>query len=169
MSSRSRRRALSRRQTGVLIGAVLLNLAVLAMLAVLLSTPPPVSLPVTDDTAANATCEAAAALSLRQQGVAASIVITRQTLLVNVTGPDAAAAWNVFSSTAQLLNAGCGPFNLVRVDVPDPAGRPDMRLVLELTGPEVELWATGQLDDAQLSDRTRRQLYQTAPAGPPTP
>jgi hypothetical protein len=169
MNSRSRRRTLSRHQTAVLIGAVLLNLAVLAVLVMVLSTPPPVALPVADDPTTDATCEAAAALSLRQQGVAASIVISRQMLLVNVTGPDAAAAWSVFSSTAQLLDAGCGPFNVVRVDVPDPEGRPDMRLVLELTGPEVQLWASGRLDDAQLSERTRRQIYQTAPPDTPLP
>ncbi|HZY40686.1 MAG TPA: hypothetical protein VFF59_01665, partial [Anaerolineae bacterium] len=103
------------------------------------------------------------ALGLRQRGVAASVAITRQALLITVIGPDAAAAWEVFSATVQLATINCGPYNLIRVDVPDPDQRPNYRLVLELTGPELQAWADGRLTDGQLAERTRRQLYQTAP------
>jgi hypothetical protein len=64
---------------------------------------------------------------------------------------------------------GCGPYNLVRVDVPDPDGRPNVRLIYELTGPELQLWLDGKSSDVELAERMRRQLYQTAPAVTPTP
>ena len=72
-------------------------------------------------------------------------------------------------ATTRLAALGCGPYNLVRVDVPDPEGRPDARLILELTGPELQLWVDGQLDDGQLAERMRRKLYQTLPFTAPTP
>jgi hypothetical protein len=42
-------------------------------------------------------------------------------------------------------------------------------LFYELTGPELQLWANGQLNDAQLAERMRRQMYQTVPFMTPTP
>jgi hypothetical protein len=69
--------------------------------------------------------------------------------------------------TAKLSRLNCGPYNLVRVDVPDPTGQPALRLVLELTGLEVQYWADGQLTDGQLSERMRRLQYQTRPAVTP--
>jgi hypothetical protein len=152
---------LSRRQRLALLLVGLLNVLVIGglLLIVLTDAPPPLTA-ITDN---NAQCEANAALRLRQHGVAASVVITQQTLLITVSGPDAAAAWDVFSATVQLAAIHCGPYNLIRVDVPDPDRRPAYRLVLELTGPELQAWADGRLTDGQLAERTRRQLYQTAP------
>jgi hypothetical protein len=44
-----------------------------------------------------------------------------------------------------------------------------VRLFYELTGPELQFWADGQLNDAQLAERMRRQMYQTSPIATPTP
>lgn len=114
-------------------------------------------------------CESDFALDLRQNGVAATVAITNQALLVYVVGPDASAAWDVYSATTKLERSNCGPYNLVRVDVPDPEQRPALRLILELTGLELQAWSEGRLTDVQLSERTRRQLYQTVPGVTPTP
>jgi hypothetical protein len=89
-------------------------------------------------------------------------------MLVTVDGP-AAHAWDVFSATTRLAQTGCGPYNLIRVDVPDPEARPNVRLVLELTGPELQFWANGTLDDGQLAERMRRQVYVTVATPTPTP
>lgn len=162
MSASSRSNSLSRKQLFAVVVVAVLNLVVLGGLVWLVTAddqPPEPSLTPPPDNALQ--CEASAALALRQQGVAASVSITGSALLVNVTGPDAAAAWEVFSMTAKLNQFNCGPYNLVRVDVPDPTGQADTRLVLELTGLEVQYWAQGQLTDGQLSDRMRRLQYQT--------
>jgi hypothetical protein len=153
---------LSRRQRLALLLVSLLNVLLIGgLLLVLTDTPLPLTATTAPDNSAQ--CEASAALGLRQRGVAASVAITQQALLVTVIGPDAAAAWDVFSATVQLATIHCGPYNLIRVDVPDPDQRPTYRLVLELTGPELQAWADGRLTDGQLAERTRRQLYQTAP------
>jgi len=168
MSPSSRSHSLSRKQIITVAVIAVLNLIVLGGLVVLLTTEDPVPLlaltPAPDN---NVQCEATAALTLRQQGVAASVSITNSALIANVTGPAAAAAWDVFSMTAKLSRLNCGPYNLVRVDVPDPTGQADTRLVLELTGLEVDYWATGQLTDGQLSERMRRLQYQTHPTTAP--
>jgi hypothetical protein len=159
---------LSRKQIIAVAGIALLNLLVLGGLVWLLTTTEPTpSLALTPGPDNNASCEATAALTLRQQNVAASVSITDSMLFVDVIGPDAAAAWDAFSMTAKLSRLDCGPYNLVRVDVPDPTGEPATRLVLELTGLEVQYWADGQLTDGQLSERMRRLQYQTRPPATP--
>lgn len=115
-----------------------------------------------------ARCEVNAALAFRQQGVAASVSITREAMLVTVAG-SSDEAWDVFSATTRLTGMSCGPYNLVRVDVPDPEGRSGVRLLYELTGPELQMWAEGKLTDAQLAERMRRQMYQTVPFATSTP
>lgn len=154
--------AFSRQQRLVLLAVVLLNAAVLGGLLIILNNPlpPEVALTLPPDNAL--VCESNAALALRQRGVAASVTITNLALFASVNGPSA-AAWDVFSVTHKLSQDGCGPYNLIRVDVPDPEGRTGARLILELTGQEIQLWADGRLTDGQLSERTRRSLYQAAP------
>ncbi len=139
----------------------------LLTLALLLFTDQPAE-PVATLTDNRQQCEGIAALKLRQAKVAASLTIENQALLVRVDGPSA-EAWDVFSVTTQLTPLGCGPYNLIRVDVPDPSGRPTVRMTLELTGPELQYWADGVLNDAQLADRMRRQLYSIAAAPTATP
>ncbi len=158
-------RSLTRQQRLALIAGVAVIAGIfLAAILLLLTDEPPQPLAWPD---IGAPCEANAALAFRQQGVAASVSITREALLVTINGPSD-QAWDVFSATTRLGTMGCGPYNLIRVDVPDPEGRPDVRLYYELTGPELQLWADGKLNDAQLAERMRRQMYQTSPIATPT-
>ena len=159
-------RSLTRQQRLALIaGAAVIAGIFLAAVLLLFTDEPPQPLAWPD---IGAPCEANAALAFRQQGVAASVSITREALLVTING-SSDQAWDVFSATTRLGTMGCGPYNLIRVDVPDPEGRPDVRLFYELTGPELQMWAAGQLNDAQLAERMRRQMYQTVPFATPTP
>jgi len=158
--------SLTRQQRLALIAAVtIIAFIFIAALVALFTDQSPQRLAWPD---LGAPCEANAALVFRQQGVASSVSITREALLVTVNG-SSAQAWDVFSATTRLATMGCGPYNLIRVDVPDPEGRPDVRLILELTGPELQMWIAGQLNDGQLAERMRRQMYQTAPFATPTP
>jgi len=159
-------RSLTRQQRLVLIAAVTIIAFIFITAILLLLTDEPLQPLAWPDI--GAPCEANAALVFRQRGVAASVAITREALLVTVNG-SSDQAWDVFSATTRLPAMGCGPYNLVRVDVPDPDGRPDVRLFYELTGPELQMWVEGQLNDAQLADRMRRQMYQTLPFVTPTP
>jgi hypothetical protein len=156
--------SLTRRQRLTLGAIAAFNFIVLGALAVLLlsNTPLPVDQPSGPDNSAD--CEQSAALTLRQDGVAGTVsIVGRQLIQVNITGPDAGAAWNALSMTVKMVDAGCGPYNLIRVDVPDPDGRPNTRLLVELSWPEVEAWSKGKFDDGQLSERMRRRLYETTP------
>ncbi len=167
MRIRNTFRALPRRQRLLLISIAVFNAVVLLVLALLLFTDQPVE-PVATLTDNSQQCEEVAALKMRQEGVAASLTIENRALLARVDGPSA-EAWDVFSVTARLVPLGCGPYNLIRVDVPDPTERPNVRLTLELTGPELQYWLDGVLNDAQLADRMRRQLYTVAAVVTPTP
>jgi hypothetical protein len=159
-------RSLTRHQRVILVASTaIIAIIFLSAILLLLTDQPPQALPWPD---LGAPCEANAALVLRQQGVASSVSITRTALLVTVSG-SSDQAWDVFSATTRLTAMGCGPYNLVRVDVPDPDGRPDVRLYYELTGPELQLWVEGKINDAQLAERMRRQMYQTVPFLTPTP
>ncbi len=149
----------------VIAGAAVIGAIFLAAILLLIFDQPPEALPWPDT---GGPCEANAALAFRQQGVAASVSITREAMFVTVDGPSS-QAWDVFSATTRLAAINCGPYNLIRVDVPDPDGRPDVRWYYELTGPELQLWAEGKIDDAQLAERMRRQMYQTSPIATPTP
>lgn len=158
--------SLTRQQRLVLIAAAAtIAVIFIAAILLLLTDRPPAPLAWPD---IGAPCEANAALVFRQAGVAASVSITREAMLVTVSG-SSNQAWDVFSGTTRLAAMGCGPYNLVRVDVPDPDGRPEVRLYYELTGPELQLWLEGKIDDAQLAERMRRQMYQTVPFVTPTP
>ena len=159
-------RSLTRQQRLIVIASTaIIAFIFLSAILLLLTDQPPQALPWPD---LGAPCEANAALVFRQQGVASSVSITREALLVTVNG-SSDQAWDVFSATTRLAAMGCGPYNLVRVDVPDPDGRPDVRLFYELTGPELQLWVEGKINDAQLAERMRRQMYQTVPFLTPTP
>ncbi len=149
----------------VIASAAIIAFIFIAALVLLFTDEPPQPLAWPD---LGARCEVNAALAFRQQGVASSVAITREALLVTIDG-SSDQAWDVFSATTRLTSMGCGPYNLVRVDVPDPDGRPDVRLLYELTGPELQMWVEGKLTDAQLAERMRRQMYQTVPFLTPTP
>jgi len=158
--------SLTRQQRIALIAVIAVNAVVFIAAFILLSGETPPEPLIWPDT--GAPCEAYAATSFRQQNVAASVTITREAMLVTIDGPST-QAWDVFSATARIATLGCGPYNLVRVDVPDPDGRPNVRLIYELTGPELQLWLDGKSSDVELAQRMRRQVYQTAPSVTPTP
>jgi hypothetical protein len=158
--------SLTRQQRIALIAIVVMNAVIfIAALVLLLGDTPPEPV-IWPDT--GAPCEAYAATSFRQHNVAASVTITRGAMLVTVAGPST-QAWDVFSVTARIAALGCGPYNTVRVDVSDPEGRSNVRLIYELTGPELQAWLDGQMSDVQLAERMRRQVYQTASPVTPTP
>ncbi len=158
--------SLTRQQRIALIAVIVLNAVIFIAAFILLSGQTPPEPLIWPDT--GAPCEAYAAASFRQQNVAASVTITREAMFVTIDGPST-QAWDVFSITARIATLGCGPYNLVRVDVPDPDGRPNVRLIYELTGPELQLWLDGKSSDVDLAERMRRQVYQTAPPVTPTP
>ena len=159
-------RSLTRQQRLILIASAAIIAAIFIAAILLLLTDQPQPALLWPDV--GAPCEANAALAFRRQSVAASVSITREALLVTVNG-SSDEAWDVFSATTKLAAMGCGPYNLIRVDVPDPDGRPEVRLFYELTGPELQSWAEGRLNDAQLAERMRRQMYQTVPFVTPQP
>jgi len=158
--------SLTREQRILVAGFVAINAFIFIVAILLLSGDTPPEPLVWPDV--GAPCEAYAAASFRQQNVAASVTITRAAMFVTIDGPST-QAWDVFSTTARLATVGCGPYNLVRVDVPDPDGRPNVRLIYELTGPELQAWLDGKSSDVDLAERMRRQVYQTAPQVTLTP
>jgi len=158
--------SLTREQRILVAGFVAINAFIFIVAILLLSGDTPPEPLVWPDV--GAPCEAYAAASFRQQNVAASVTITRAAMFVIIDGPST-QAWDVFSTTARLATVGCGPYNLVRVDVPDPDGRPNVRLIYELTGPELQAWLDGKSSDVDLAERMRRQVYQTAPQVTLTP
>ena len=163
MQSRFSLGALTRQQRLMLGAALLVNVIILGALIWLIfsnPTPPPPAPPIGPSNSIE--CENNAALALRQQGVSGSITISgSESIQIYVNGADAGAAWNVFSTTLSLPRFNCGPYAVVRVDVPDPNQRPNTRLVLDVNWPDIQAWVNGALDDGQLSDRMRRRLYQT--------
>jgi hypothetical protein len=164
MKSRFSLGALTRQQRLMLGAALLVNVIILGVLVWLVFSNPvqPPPQPLLIGPGNSIACENNAALNLRQQGVSGSITISgSESILVYVNGTDAGAAWNVFSTTVTLLRFNCGPYAVVRVDVPDPNQRPNTRLVLAVNWPDIQAWANNTLDDGQLSDRMRRRLYQT--------
>lgn len=164
MSSRFTLNSLTRQQRLILGLALLLNVIVLGVLVWLVtsSSSQPESFPQPTEPSNTVECENNAALNLRQQGISGSITINRtESIQVYVDSSDASTAWNVFSTTMTLLRYNCGPYAIVRVNVPDPDQRPNLRLVLEVNWADVQSWANGSIDDGQLSDRMRRRVYQT--------
>lgn len=162
MKSRFSLGALTRQQRLILGAALIFNVIVLAaLIGLVFSNPAPAPLPPPIGPSNTIECENNAALHLRQQGVSGSVTISSsESIQVFVNDADASAAWNVFSTTLTLLRFNCGPYTSVRVDVPDPNLRPNMRLILEVNWPDVLAWANHTLDDGQLADRMRRRVYQ---------
>ncbi|HET7377458.1 MAG TPA: hypothetical protein VFK30_12165 [Anaerolineae bacterium] len=164
MSSRFTLNSLTRQQRLILGLALLMNVIVLGVLVWLVTSPSvlPEPLPQPTEPGNTIECENNAALNLRQQGISGSITINRtESIQVYVDSSDASTAWNVFSTTLTLLRYNCGPYAVVRVNVPDPDQRPNLRLVLEVNWADVQSWANRSIDDGQLSDRMRRRIYQT--------
>lgn len=68
-------------------------------------------------------------------------------------------AWDALAVAPTMPDAGCGPYPMVRVDVPDPSGRPGARLLVEVNWIDVRAWGRGELDDGELATRLKATLY----------
>jgi hypothetical protein len=69
------------------------------------------------------------------------------------------AAWDALTAALALPDAGCGPYRLVRVDVPDPNGQPGSRLLVEVSWIDLRAWGKGELDDGELAARVKATSY----------
>ena len=69
------------------------------------------------------------------------------------------AAWEALRAGLALPDVGCGPFSLLRVDVPDPSGLPGARLLVEVNWIDLRAWGKGELDDGELAARAVTQTY----------
>ena len=164
MPSRFSLSSLTRQLRWVLGAALVFNVIVLGVLIWLVVSTAAEPLPLVTSLGPSNTieCENNAALNLRQQGVSGSVTISgSHSLQVFINDTNASAAWTVFSTTLTLLKFNCGPYSIVRVDVPDPNLRPNTRLILDVNSTDIQAWSNNTLDDGQLSDRMRRRLYQT--------
>ncbi len=156
-------KSLTRQQRLILGGALLFNVVVLGVLAwLILSTPNTVEpLPQVNEPNNTVECENNVALSLRQTGISASVTISHlESVQVYVDGADASAAWSVLNVMPTLKNFACGPYSIIRIDVPDPEQRPHLRLVLEATWADMLAWTNGSINDGQMSDRMKRRSYE---------
>ncbi len=68
-------------------------------------------------------------------------------------------AWDALPLALALPDAGCGPYQMLRVDVPDPSGQPGGRLLVEVSWIDLRAWGKGELDDGELSARLRATSY----------
>ena len=71
----------------------------------------------------------------------------------------AEVAWDAFPLALALPGAGCGPYPMARVDVPDPNGQPGARLLVEVNWFDLRAWGKGELEDGELSARLKTISY----------
>ncbi|HJW84651.1 MAG TPA: hypothetical protein VJ754_10145 [Anaerolineae bacterium] len=156
------RARLSARQRRVLLGLGLANLFVLIAAGALFLTPEPAPQPVHAPAPPETTltCRTAAARALADLGVAGTIALRADSSIEFVIGgDDPTDAWDAFAVSAEIGEHGCGPYDPIRVDLPDPSLAPDHRLVVEARWADVKAWSLGQIDDEALSSRARRSAY----------
>jgi hypothetical protein len=68
-------------------------------------------------------------------------------------------AWDALPLALALPDAGCGPYPVARVDVPDPGGQPGSRLLVEVNWIDLRAWGKGELDDGELAARVKAASY----------
>jgi len=156
--------ALSTRQRSLLIGLAIGNLVVLtAMSALLLAPEPaPITAPPPPDTSLG--CRSAAARALTERDIAGSVTIRADgSIDFALSGDDPADAWEALAVSVELPAQGCGPYDPVRVDLPDPSLAPNRRLVVEARWADVTAWSLGRINDETLSERAARSTYVSAP------
>ncbi len=69
------------------------------------------------------------------------------------------AAWDAMAAALSLPDGGCGPYRLLRVDVPAPGEQPGSRLLVEVGWIDLRAWGKGELDDGELAARLRATSY----------
>jgi hypothetical protein len=68
-------------------------------------------------------------------------------------------AWDALPLALALPDAGCGPYPVARVDVPDPRGQSGARLLVEVSWIDLRAWGKGELDDGELAARLKTASY----------
>lgn len=166
---------LSSRQKRVLFGLGLANVLLLGAIGALTWSPATdtktVQPPTPSDTSLACQAEGAHALSVRH--VAGTVALSADGAIeFTLSGADPTDAWDAFAVAAELTARGCGPYDPIRVDVPDPSLVDNQRLIVEARWEDVQIWSQGRIDDEALSERTRRATYARGHLGPlasPTP
>lgn len=163
-------RSLSGRQRNLLAVLAVANIVLLTAAGALLlapdagaeATPAP---PLTPD--AGDTCQGLAASEMATHGIAGAVTLGLDgSIDFRLSGDDSQVAWEAFAVAARLPQRRCGPYEPIRIDVPDPSLAPNSRLVVEARWADVRAWSQGQIDDQTLSERTTRSTYTASP--PPT-
>ena len=117
-----------------------------------------------------ASCQALSAEQLAAHNLAGTTRLEADgSLRFELTGQDTAgqelprpseAAWDVLMAAAVALpQAGCGPYPFVRVQVPDSSGPPGTVLLVEVNGIDLRAWGEHELDDGELSARSRALTF----------
>jgi hypothetical protein len=159
--------SLSTRQRRVLIGLGLANLTLLIVAGTFVLTPEPETSPIPTPTLSSQAieCRTIAARLLADHEVAGTIAVYSDgSIEFVIGGDDPTAAWDSLAVSVEMTQRGCGPYDPIRVDVPDPSRVADRRLVVEARWIDVLAWSQGQIDDAKLSDRSKRTSYTRHPS-----
>lgn len=160
--------ALTSDQKRFLIGLAIANAILFIAAGALLATPEPQASPIAAPSSPtpdrSQTCQAIAAQRMAAHAIAGTVTLHADgSIAFKLSGDDATDAWDAFAVSAELPARRCGPYDPVRIDVPDPSLIPNLRLVVEARWADVEIWAKDKIDDQTLSDRTSRSTYQAAP------
>lgn len=167
--------SLSKRQRSLLFGLGIANLILLTAAATLLgasddplvTNETPIATRNRSASQRDTQCREDAARALAEHSVAGSVALPPDGSIDFVLGgDDPADAWDALMISSELAVQRCGPYDPVRVDVSDPSGLAQQRLIVEARWADVNAWAAGQIDDATLSDRMQRTNY-TLPDSPP--
>lgn len=153
---------LSTHQRRVLAGLGLANLVVLAAMGSLMLAPAtnPTPAETVVPSGDRNTCQSTTASALADHGVAGTIAIRADGgIEFTLSGGDATEAWDALAVSAALPEQGCGPYDPIRIDLPDPSGAPKLRLVVEARWADAQAWSSGRINDAALSERMRRSTY----------
>ncbi len=152
-----------------MIGLALANVVLLASIGTLALSPTPAATPTSIPSAPDVSvaCQAEAASALTRREVAGTVAIRADgSVDFTISGDDPSDAWDAFAVSVELAANRCGPYDPIRVDVPDPSSIPGLRLVVEARWADVQAWAQGRLDDETLSGRATRSTYQRADSAP---
>ncbi len=120
-------------------------------------------------TLSSTTCQATAAQLLATHGLAGTSRLDSPSVLrLELTGQDISgqvlpqpsdAAWDAMAAALALPDSGCGPYHLLRVDIPDPNEQPGNRLLVEVNWLDLRAWGRGELDDGELAARLKATSY----------
>lgn len=155
---------LSRRQLVALAMLFAGDVAVLAA-GLMMVTRQPAPVQETVSEVDQASCQALGAEQLAAHNLAGTTRLDADgSLRFELSGQDTAgrelprpseAAWDVLAAAVALPQAGCGPYPFVRVQAPDSSGPPGTLLLVQVNGIDLRAWGEHELDDGELSARSR--------------